>query len=75
MKMDDSDYIKLSSGKRYAFGQVIGISIDANQKNDTIYYGHDGYVGEFENMLTIEDKKEIARIMINRWASFLGALS
>ena len=71
--MPTQDNIILSTGKKYAAGNIIGICLQG--EDDNIYNGHDGIVGEFDGKLTIEEKKEIARIMINRWARFLGSLT
>lgn len=68
----EEDHITLSTGKRYAFGRVVGLSLDLD--DNIIYYGHDGYVGEFEDSLTNEEKQEICNMMISKWTEYLEKL-
>jgi hypothetical protein len=67
------DRIKLESGRSvYTFGRVVGLSIDDNF--DTIYYGHDGYIGECEDPLTDKEKEEICLLMIQKWTEYLKVI-
>lgn len=67
------DYISLRTGKKYAYSQVIGISM--SPKDAVIYSGYDNMVGEFDGGLTVDEKKEIALMAIVKWVKFLEKLN
>ncbi len=68
------DSVILKSGRElYAYGRVLGLSLDGD--GGTIYYGHDGHVGEFDGGLSDEEKKEVYGMMIKKLTELLEGLS
>lgn len=69
----DNDNIILSTGKQYAYGKIVGMSLDPD--DSIIYTGFDNEMGEFkEGGLTRDEKAEVAWQMVARWTKFLTDL-
>jgi len=75
MRYEDGHYV-LSSGRRlYANDDRLSVNDDITPDRDhRLAYGLDSHVSEIEDVpLTLEEKKEIASVMIARWMNWVSA--
>lgn len=64
----DPDYVRLGSGRAfYANRGIIGLDSDGNA-----FGGYDGGFGPDVGDFTVDERREIAEMMIARWRKFGG---